>query len=223
MATVVTLIPVEMKDGSRRLKLTSPFHPMVSERAHALGGTFNKAAAAWYFDPRDAEAVRALAVDLYGIDPLATTPPETVTLRVTVGPQTDAGVFGVGGESLWLAGREVLRRPGRDAAVRLGEGVVIVSGSFAARGGSMAYPALLDRQDKPVTIEIRDLPKVAVEKLLMDYEGRPAQSAFTVVTDAPAPDPVPAAAAQILALARQLTPDRRRRLAEQILALDEPA
>ena len=49
----------------------------------------------------------------------------------------------------------IAERRGRDEAVRLGDGVVIVEGRFGRSGGSAKYPALAP---DGVVLEVRDVP-----------------------------------------------------------------
>ena len=69
--------------------------------------------------------------------------------------------YNAGGAEARLAGRCIARRPGRDGAVVLGAGVVVVGGAFAPSAGSRQYPALID-SDGVVTLEVRDLPVEAL-------------------------------------------------------------
>ena len=172
-----------------RLMVTSPFHPRWAPRARALGGRWDAAAKAWTFDPRDEERVRAAAVAVYGTDGDDDAP------RVTV--RVDLDAYGArDGAELWVGPRQVARRPGRDERVRLGDGVVLVSGGFAGSGGSVRYPQLAPRPG--TVVEVRDLPAPAVAALA-DAAG------VEVVAD-------PGATAQLRA--------ERARLAERLAAVD---
>ena len=53
-------------------------------------------------------------------------------------------------------------RRGRDERVKLGDGVVIVEGSFAGSGGSRANPKLIT-DDRAVVLEVRDVPECLVD------------------------------------------------------------
>ena len=134
-------------DGS--VVLVAPYHPDLPSRAKALGGRWT--GSAWRFDGRDEGRVRELARSVYGTD--GTDSPELVTLRVTL-TEREAVL-----QELWLAGRLVARRPGRDVPVRLGDGVIIVSGEFPRRAGSARYPEL---GGVGVVLEVRDVPRPAV-------------------------------------------------------------
>jgi hypothetical protein len=135
-------------DGGR-LCLSSPYHPDLPAKARALGGRFDPATRRWSFDPRDEARVRDLAREVYGTDGQ---PGDTVTVRLDLAKSS----LGTGRQTIYLAGRQIAHRPGRDAAVRLGEGVIIVDGGFRSRGGSMKYPALA--WEDGTVLEVRDLP-----------------------------------------------------------------
>lgn len=174
----ITLKEVTVQSGARKLMLTSPYDPDLPTRAKAIGGQFSGAQKAWFFDPRDAERVRALCLDIYGVDPLAATPPDLVTVRIQASLLRDE-------QSWWLLGRELARRSARDAAVRLGEGVILVSGGFAGSGGSAKNPRLAPRDG--TVLEVRDVPKVLVEQLWAEGWNR---EELALVEEAVLPAPV---------------------------------
>lgn len=53
----------------------------------------------------------------------------------------------------------IASRWSRDAAVRLADGVVKISGEFSRSGGSLAHPRVCPDGCQPVTLEIRDIPR----------------------------------------------------------------
>ncbi len=131
-------------DNAPVIIVRTPYAPAWSPAAKALGGRWNAEQRYWLFDPRDTEAVRALCLKTFGIDPLASPDeaPELATVRVRLvgGPgrwnaetkayEPPTGGIAATGDSVWLFGREIAYRGGRDYAVRLGAGVVIVAGAF---------------------------------------------------------------------------------------------
>lgn len=152
--TIKTSI-IKMSDESKRFKVEAPYHPDFPARAKNLGGKFNGENKAWYFDPRDEERVRAMLREIYGTDG------ETMTDMVTIHvPMAATGTYS--DDACWVAGRCIAKRSGRDWPVQLGEGVVLISGGFPARGGSAKYPALHYEND--TVLEIRDVPHPAAEK-----------------------------------------------------------
>lgn len=139
-------------NAAGRIVAITPYHPSFPGQARALGGKFDRETKTWNFDPRDEARVREMVTGIFGTDG---TPTETVTVRVTaVAPFEDA-------RSLYLAGREILTKPGRDIAPRLGEGVVKLAGTFNRRGGSVANPIIGGIEG--VVLEVRDLPAVAAD------------------------------------------------------------
>lgn len=144
--TVMT--PILITTEGQLATLSGPYHPDLAQRARELGGRWDPNARRWSFDARDEARVREMAQQIYGADD---SPPETVTVRWR--PRMGRRV----GE-IYLAGRRIAHRPGRDVPVRLGDGVVIVEGRFAPYGGSARYPELGANGEAPVLLEIRDLP-----------------------------------------------------------------
>lgn len=244
MAITVTLAQTKMKDGSTKLQLKTPYTPDLPAKCRAIGGKWGSGDKAWYFDTRDADRVRALCVQAFGIDPLAEPDeqPELVTVRLNM----DA--FNTRAAELWLFGREIVSQPSRDGRTRLGENVVIVSGGFLG-GGSRANPAM-NAKDGTV-LEVRDVPRqlaeeqikkwaaygeqqakiVAerVEKYGADYNDggitatyrqqvEAAKSAVVIVEEAPQPERVDPATAQIGALFSTLAPTARRAVIMSMIA-----
>jgi len=164
----------------------TPYHPDFPAKARQLGGKWDGSRKVWTFDSRDEERVRAVCREVYGTDG---TPEEVVTLRYKLGR-------GDGNDkTLFICGREVAVRFHRDMGVRLGAGVVVVEGRFPSSGGSRNYPAV---DGEGVTVEIRDVPKSAVEALVTDYPDQ-AQ----IIAD-PAPNRRTALEAEAVALRARL-------------------
>jgi len=136
------------------LRVRSPYHPVFPPEARKLGGKWN--GREWIFDPRLENEVRGLLTRIYGWD--GTYPVLIADVRVALD--------GLPGkwrqdQSLWLLGRELARRPGRDAQVQLGSGVALEAGGFPPSGGSRKYPAL---EWKPGTVlKVFDVPVAKIE------------------------------------------------------------
>ncbi|MEP9384567.1 hypothetical protein [Nocardioides sp. KR10-350] len=140
-----------------RVVLASPYHPALPAEAKRLGGRFDGEKKTWRFDARDEERVRDLAREIYGTDG---TESDLVSVRLTAEQGCDEA------DDMWLFGREIMRRPGRDQSVRLGEGVIRIAGAFLRGGrdagtGSVAYPRI--GEVGGVVLEVRDVPRSAVE------------------------------------------------------------
>lgn len=141
-------------DGTK-VRLSAPYLHAFPARAKEIGGKWEAAAKEWVFDARDRDRVIALAAEFWGY--AEDTDGRTVTVRVRAddlrtGYRQDDG-------EIRFAGRRVAWRPGRDADVRLAEGVVIAAGRFDGYGGSTRYP---DIGTSDVILEIRDLPASAL-------------------------------------------------------------
>ena len=151
----VSVSSVEMKDGTKKIKLSAPYHPGLPDKAKAIGGRWSSERKAWYFDERDEERVRKLAQEIYGTRGEGEQV-DIVTVRVNL-DDVEGAKYG----SLFLFGREIASRRSRDQRVRLGDGVIIVKGGFPASGGSMRNPSLAPEEG--TILEIRDVPLSLVQ------------------------------------------------------------
>ena len=139
------------RDGER-VVARAPYHPEWPAQAKALGGRYRPTDKSWQFDARDEARVRELCVAIYGTD--GETAADLVTLHVQVWRLQDS-------QAIWLAGREICSRPGRDAQVRLGAGVILLSGEFAAWSGSRNHPRVGALAG--TILEVRDVPRPLAE------------------------------------------------------------
>ena len=153
---------VSVDVSTTAVTLTAPYDPSLPGKAKALGGYFDGVTKAWTFDVRDETRVRDLAREIYGTDGTVYADEPTVTVRIDL----DALVRECCEPELRLAGISLARRPARDSAVHLCEGVVVVSGSFPGRGGSVKNPAL-EPADGTV-LEVRDLPPAVAVKMMTE-------------------------------------------------------
>lgn len=177
---------VTITEDGPRIHVRAPFHPEFTTEAKDLNGRFNSGT--WTFDARDLERVKALTREFYGSDGSDVAESQLVTVRTHLikwerlpqgGP--NLAVFG---------GRIIARRNARDARVELGIGVVLVEGRLASSGGSMARPDI--DSDRDVVVEVRDLPRGALENLA---EG----DDYTLVETAPDHEALQAERAALLA------------------------
>jgi hypothetical protein len=160
-----------------KVVLQGPFHPDLPGKAKALGGKFQSVGKTWQFDAQDEIRVRALAMEVYGQD--GQTPVDLVDVRLIISPTkaTDRA-------DLWRFGRLIAQRPTRDGAVRLGEGVVIVEGSFPASAGSQKYPQLMNAGYKgSVTVEVRGVPRTLIgeEDQIVEWSDQAPESPLTSI------------------------------------------
>jgi hypothetical protein len=139
---------VEIETTSKNVIVTSPYQPDFPKLARTIGGRWKNPS--WIFDIRDESRVRELCRHIYGTDG---TTGEMVTLKVTV--PTDEYDRSL---SLYVAGRQVARAFDRDSGARLGEGIVLIKGSFYS-GGSRKNPVI--GVEAETVFEIRDVPRAA--------------------------------------------------------------
>lgn len=156
--------------GVKRIQAATPFNPDFIAAARELNGKWLAGPKVWTFDARDEATVRQMCRNIYGTDGTEEHV-ELVTLRVQVGGEWGTGIDPDQAE-IWLGGRVILRRPGRDAAVRLGEGVVKVEGKpFFQSGGSARYPAIGRRDGTSVVLHVRDVPRALAEQEVANNKG----------------------------------------------------
>lgn len=130
----------------------TPYNPMFISAARDNGGRWDPDAGVWAFDSRTADRVRTTARTIYGTD---TTDYESVTARFDAGAWWRHDPTG-DDHNCYFAGRKILWRRGRDCRVELGDGVVLVEGKLAARGGSVRNPSL--NIDHGTIVEVYDVP-----------------------------------------------------------------
>ena len=146
---------VKIENENGKVTVKSPYNPNFPEEARKIGGKWT--GKKWTFDQRDEERVRNLCIKVYGTDG---------TLQGLVDVQVRLCPGRISKHEIWALGREVIARPGRDAEVRMGEGVILLEGQFGKSGGSHQYPAIAAKtgtETDTVLLEIRDVPRQLVE------------------------------------------------------------
>lgn len=161
----MTTTTVKITKVDTKVVLSTPYHPSLPSRAKALGGKYDPQNKTWAFNARDEERVRNLAREIFGTDGTITEP--LVTVRFS---------GHMPGSEYWKFGRLIARRPGRDAEVRLGEGVVLIEGHFLGRNGSTRYPVI---GGEGTVLEIRDVPLSMARRAIAE------DSRFSIVEDTP--------------------------------------
>ena len=149
----MTAPPISVDVVNDKGVLTAPYHPHLPKRAKALGGRFY--GESWVFDARDDASIHQLADSIWGTT-------GTVSDLVTVQIETDE-IFSGGEDSWWLFGRKIASRNGRDEPVRLGDGVVILKGTFQPFGGSIKNYCIGNFSDGMI-LELRDVPQKIVKE-----------------------------------------------------------
>jgi len=145
---------IRVVSEGERLRVRSPYHPAFPPEARKLGGKWN--GREWVFDPRLEEQVRDLLTRIYGWD--GAYPVLIADARVILDRLPEEWR---GDRSLWLLGRELACRPGRDAEVKLGPGVALEAGGFALSGGSRKHPALAWKEG--TVLLVLDVPVAKIE------------------------------------------------------------
>lgn len=158
---------VQITTNGTTTKLQSPYNPNLPAKAKLLGGKFNPSDKSWTFDSRDEQKVHELATAVYGTD--GTQVQKLVSVQIKLYQ---------GGSAIWEFGRMIAERSSRDVKVRLGDGVILVSGSFKSSGGSAKYPEI--GTDGQVVI-VRDVP----EQLALDAIAK-MPDVYSIVDSEPA-------------------------------------
>ena len=149
---------MKIETSETKVKVYSPFNREFINEAKKLNGKWD--GSAWVFDPRDEQRVRDICKDIYGYG-------YSVDNAVTVQVKYSR----INEQALWRFGRKILERGARDWNVKLGDNVVIVSGSFGSSGGSRRYPVIgASVGDDPVVLEIRNVPRPMVDNDGGEYE-----------------------------------------------------
>lgn len=153
---------INITTAGGKLDVVSPYHPDMPRQAKSLGGRWNSAGRSWVFDQRDEDRVRDMLRSIFGTDGSPADQADLVTIRWDISGYCQTK----GDNELRLGGRLVASRRTRDADVRLGEGVVLISGGFPGSAGSMQYPALAAKDN--TIIEVRDIPRAVVASAAAD-------------------------------------------------------
>ena len=142
----------------RRLLLYTPYNSDFVADVKEIGGRWEAGIRAWSVDVQDEGRAKELLVNHYGTDGSPEMSGDVVTVRIKLAQHELT--YHHGAKAMY-AGRIIATRPGRDAPVRLSEGVVLVEGELPRAGGSKRYPEINAGPD--VILEVRDVPRVAVE------------------------------------------------------------
>lgn len=153
------MVNVKVVVEGSKVFLTSPYVPEFNKDANGTAGIWNKAMNRWEFPASQEQRVRDLARKWWGTDGEDEFASDIVTVRVDF--LDGDGVKGhFGGIELYEFGRLVAKREARDVPVRLGEGVILVSGGFPNSGGSVRNVRFEPRDN--TVIEVLDVPRNAV-------------------------------------------------------------
>lgn len=135
-----------------RVVVDSPYNTLFLEEAKRLGGRFRPNSKEWTFDVRDEERVKEMLLRVYGTDGIKE---DFCTLRIEW--KADESV---GKGPIIAHGRKIASAWGRDSGAKLGDGVILLSGSFHS-GGSMKNWETRVREGTVVLV--RDFPRKEAE------------------------------------------------------------
>lgn len=152
------------KQGSI-IRTRTPYNAEFVEHAKRLGGDWDPGAKTWTFDARDEARVRDLLQDIFGTDG---SDAEVVDVQIKASEYHDD-------DRIEFLGREVARRRSRDSKPVLADGVIVVEGKFKSRGGSRKNPRILDSEVDGMILEVRDVPRSAVQSEIENLEKRIAR------------------------------------------------
>ena len=150
---MASTVSIRIGKETGRVYVKSPYNKNFVDAAGKLNGKWVSGSGEWAFDGRDEARVRESCIAIYGTD--GTTQAALVTLRVTLG--------GIDGIEITLGGRSLVRRPGRDSRVKLGDGVVVLEGGFPSSGGSVKNPRVAPLPG--TVLEVRDFPAALASEL----------------------------------------------------------
>lgn len=137
-----------------QIAVYAPYNKSFIEFAHETDGKWNASDKSWMFDERDRSKVEDICVKLFNYVKAGD---KTVTIQF---PGT---LLTHNNNAVELLGSKIAYRPGRDSQVRLTDGLLLISGKFAYRGGSMKYPEVGDVED--LVFEYRNFPESRLSEL----------------------------------------------------------
>lgn len=133
-----------------------PYASSFSDFAHNRRAKWSDALKGWLFDRRDEVAVHGTMIDIYGTDDYASC--EKVDVRI------DLDGWKTNSTRIFTCGREVAFRPLYQKPVRLGDGVILITGGFADHSEG-CHPRICEALPGTV-LEVRDVPVLAAAKCL---------------------------------------------------------
>lgn len=115
------------KDNGK-IKVQSDYNAEFVKRAKMLQGKW--VSPCWVFPEENEPELKALLLEIYGENG---DPQETVDLIISIGKMPND-------QTISLGGYKLAYRRARDAAVELGDNVILLHGMFTDSGGSARYP-----------------------------------------------------------------------------------
>lgn len=163
---------IKIITNNNKVYLYSDYTPELPSKAKMIGGRWNSAEKAWVFSLRDLDLVKKLSNEVYGWDD---DPLHDIRLRIGDAQGLDTRDFesfdGSAPNALRIKGRLIAQRKERDAAVQLGNDVLLIQGEFADSGGSRVNPRVFDSVCENMILEIRNCYQGLLDALPSDcYE-----------------------------------------------------
>lgn len=176
---------IKVKRIYGKISVEAPYNADFVQRARMIRGRWDPNNKVWTFPAECADVVRETLRAVYGEDGSEC---KRVNVRVTVTDDLSEG------ESMVFCGWNLCRRFGRDSAVKMADGVALISGGFPSSGGSAKYPRCYPDPGTVVMIYGVPLPKAeemaAAGAEIVEPAAQPAEE------PAPEPAPEPAAGAE---------------------------
>ncbi len=153
------------------IAVKSPYHPELPVLAKQTGGKWDSSGNVWYFDRRIESRVKDLFLRVYHewneIENPVNLIVDVTRARAQSTPNLNNDFqswHGTGQASLWVGGRLIAERRGRDYSVKTGNGVILLTGGWPNSGGSVKNVSLATKEG--TTVEIMDMPGVVAARLI---------------------------------------------------------
>lgn len=160
---------IVIKMNAERLELHAPFHPSLSANARPLGGRWLGIDTGWVFPRMQEPELRALCIDLWGVDGTEAAAADTVHIQVTVGRLlVEDGVFSAFNEAIYLVGREIAASLKNRRAARPGRGVKFLVGSPRCKAEDSYFWTTI--ADGSVFV-MADTPRMALGSIARELEN----------------------------------------------------
>ena len=194
-------VSTEIKNG--KLLVVSEYNAEWGKRAKTLGGKWQSGSKAWAFDPEDAAEVSAVLLDIYGEDGSGDVETCDITVRVDLLDND---------QEITLCDLPVCRRRYRDEAVRMADGVILLSGGFPSSGGSVKNPRC--NAEEGTLAKIKKVPVALAKKIYGIAASDERLYAALDIQDEEIPVCTAAEAAEKVGRETQLTNERDKLVAE---------
>ena len=146
------------------IELRAPYHPGLLHHCRALGGRWKGADTGWVFAPDQEQALRAVCLDVFGLDGREELLQDCVELQVIVDERlVTRRTFVSYNQPLFLLGREIAGRIPKREIARPGRGVRFLQGRPKVDASVEVWRVSVPNGSVFV---IRDVPRVTVDRLI---------------------------------------------------------